>query len=219
MKMKNMLIGGMSLALVACISVGGTLAYLQNTTNEVTNTFVMENGTTIHLWETAAAVTSGEYKQAVTDGVAGTEAIVGTGDKDERQGTDEGIVYTDVLPGAEINKEPRLLLENGPESYVYALVETEAVAGKQDIIYNLSDWTLVPGTSNLYRYNSTVTPGEETGWTTEIFDTINIDETATASDLKAIEITGFAIQAKGLAGEDVDEQMATADAQAIKALS
>ena len=39
MKMKNMLIGGMSLALVACLSVGATLAYFTDSDEEVVNTF------------------------------------------------------------------------------------------------------------------------------------------------------------------------------------
>lgn len=44
MKMKNLLIGGMSLALVACISVGATLAYLTTTSQTVTNTFTVGEG-------------------------------------------------------------------------------------------------------------------------------------------------------------------------------
>lgn len=215
MKMKNMLIGGMSLALVACISVGATLAYLQNKTGEVTNTFVMENGTRIELWETADEVTSGEYKQAVTGETAGTAAITGT--KDPLEGTNVGIDYTDVLPGAEINKEPRLELFDGPESYVYAKVENPAAA-VQTINFNTGDennqWTLVDETHNIYRYNSTVTPTAEGAWTSEIFTTVTIDELATGDDLQDITITGFAIQAKGL-----ENGVTTADAKAIEALS
>lgn len=215
MKMKNMLIGGMSLALVACISVGATLAYLQSETGDVNNTFVMAEGTRIELWETAAKVTSDEYKQAVTGGTAGTEAIAGT--EDPLEGTNVGINYTDVLPGAKINKEPRLELFDGPESYVYAKVENPAAA-VQTITFNTgaeeNQWTLVDSTQNIYRYNSTVTPTPEGAWTSEIFTTVTIDDEATDAALDDITITGFAIQAKGL-----ENGVTTADAQAIEALS
>ncbi|OUN81930.1 hypothetical protein [Gemmiger sp. An50] len=215
MKMKNMLIGGMSLALVACISVGATLAYLTDETGPVTNTFVMENGTEIQLWETADEVTSGEYKQAVTGEEAGTEEIIGT--EDPLEGTNVGIDYTDVLPGAEIDKKPRLELFDGPESYVYAKVENPAAA-VQTITFNTgaegSKWTLVDGTQNIYRYNSTVTPTDDGAWTSEIFTTVTIDDEATDAALDDITITGFAIQAKGL-----ENGVTTADAQAIEALS
>lgn len=215
MKMKNLLIGGMSLALVACISIGGTLAYLSDTTDTLTNTFVMENGTTIALWETADAVTSGEYKQAVKNGEAGTAAI-GNAAAQQYEGTNEGIAYTDVLPGAKINKEPRLKLTDGPESYVYAKVVNPSQ--KQTITFNTRDWMLVKGTTNIYRYHNTVIPTAQGAWTTEIFDTVTIAPEATKLELQDITITGFAIQAKGLAGENEAAQIATADAEAIKAL-
>lgn len=44
MKKKNVLMMAMSLVLVAVIAIGGTLAYLSDTTDEVKNTFVASDG-------------------------------------------------------------------------------------------------------------------------------------------------------------------------------
>ena len=69
MKMKNMLIGGMSLALVACISVGATLAYLTDTSDTVTNTFYGSDGISMTLTEapvTPDPVTGGYVEASVS---------------------------------------------------------------------------------------------------------------------------------------------------------
>ena len=52
MKMKNMLIGGMSLALVACITIGGTLAYLSDKDGTLTNTFRFAKNIVVDVYET-----------------------------------------------------------------------------------------------------------------------------------------------------------------------
>lgn len=105
MKMKNMLIGGMSLALVACISIGGTLAYLTDKTGNVTNTVKFTtNGIDLTLTEISNSDEAGAKKgQTVTEGY--------------------GIDYTDVVPGADLDKQPVLTVEeNNVDCYVYALV-------------------------------------------------------------------------------------------------
>ena len=124
MKMKNLLIGGMSLALVACISVGGTLAYLSAQTGTATNTFTM-NGLTLVVSETADAATSnGDYKQKLksnTEGEAGT-ASVSTPELAKDHGN--GIAYTDILPGAVMSKKPVITVKGKHAAcYVFACVE------------------------------------------------------------------------------------------------
>ena len=105
MKMKNMLIGGMSLALVACISVGATLAYLTATTREVTNKFTFtNNGITLTLSETA--------RDGVGYDIDKTEAEAG-----------ETITYSNIVPGATLVKKPVLTVGQGSlDCYVYAHV-------------------------------------------------------------------------------------------------
>ena len=96
MKMKNMLIGGMSLALVACISVGGTLAYLSDNTGTMTNTFKF--GTL-------------EVTQKETDG---TTNVPNSG----------SLTYEDLVPGDTVKKEVKIsLADHKVDAYVYVAVK------------------------------------------------------------------------------------------------
>ena len=107
MKKKNVLMMALSLALVAVIAVGGTLAYLSDTTGEVTNTFrFTANGIDLTLAETAD-----DGDGYTVDNSSAAES--------------GGLNYTDILPGAVIDKNPQLTVENTSASdcYVYALVE------------------------------------------------------------------------------------------------
>lgn len=129
MKMKNMLIGGMSLALVACISVGATLAYLSDKTEAVTNTVKFTtNGIKLTLTESSQSDEAGAKKgQTVTEGY--------------------GIDYTDVVPGADLDKQPVLTVEkDNVDCYVYALVTgIDTNTGK--VMYtkwNDTYWEVVP---------------------------------------------------------------------------
>lgn len=124
MKMKNLLIGGMSLALVACISVGGTLAYLSAQTGTATNTFTM-NGLTLVVSETADAATSnGDYKQKLKSNTAGEAGIASVSTAELAKGDGDGIAYTDILPGAVMSKEPVITVKGKHAAcYVFACVE------------------------------------------------------------------------------------------------
>ena len=101
MKMKNMLIGGMSLALVACISIGGTLAYLTATDDAVINTFDFANGMTVTLDEQ-------EPTPILNEKI----------DENENGGYD----YTNVVPGQTLNKAPEFTVTTTVDAYVFARV-------------------------------------------------------------------------------------------------
>ena len=215
MKMKNMLIGGMSLALVACISIGGTLAFLTDKSNTATNTFTMENGIELQLWETADAVTDGKYKQKVSGTVGeATAAAIGNADEKKYEGTNVGIDYSEILPGAEINKEPRLKVTQGAESWVYMKV-TDNTTEKLNIKeFNVTAWTKVGEDAKnnvvIYRYN---TPVALDGWTeTPLFDTLQVPTTVSSTEvaesLGDIIMEGYAIQANGfVSGAAADVEM------------
>lgn len=120
MKMKNMLIGGMSLALVACISIGGTLAYLSDKTGEVTNTFTMGKGYVdqgLVLDETALHKT-GEVDEEQNPVLENPTEISSS----ER--TTTGNKYLEMNIGDAIAKDPTLKLTTGSvDSYVFVRVE------------------------------------------------------------------------------------------------
>ena len=109
MKMKNMLIGGMSLVLVACISVGGTLAYLSSQTGTATNTFTM-NGLTLVVSETADAVGNGDYKQKRTNDKLSTAGAASVSTDKLAKNEGDGIAYTDILPGDHRKRQARRML-------------------------------------------------------------------------------------------------------------
>lgn len=126
MKMKNMLIGGMSLALVACISVGGTLAYLTATDDAVINTFDFANGMTVTLDEEEPAPILNE--------------------KIEENGNG-GYDYTNVVPGQTLNKAPEFTVTTTVDAYVFARVTEGA---NMTIGAITAGWTELEGVDNVW---------------------------------------------------------------------
>ena len=121
MKMKNLLIGGLSLALVACISVGGTLAYLTANADAVTNTFDFADGITVTLDEQTPTAVKDESISANSKG---------------------GYDYTNVVPGQSLNKAPKFTVTTSVDAYVFARV-TEGTNMKIGTI--TEGWTKLTG--------------------------------------------------------------------------
>lgn len=119
MKKKNLLTGVISLALVAVIGAGATLAYLTDNTQTMTNTFVMDD-LQITLKEDASVPSGQVYQIKETeDDTYGTDPITGA---------EQGVNYIDVLPGATIEKKPYITVTNTDgakdfaAAYIYAYV-------------------------------------------------------------------------------------------------
>lgn len=200
MKMKNMLIGGMSLALVACISVGGTLAYLSANTDPVTNTFEFTtNGIDLTLSETAEA---GEGY--TIDKVAADE--------------NDGIAYTDIEPGAVLSKVPVLTVaEDSVDCYVYALVTgiDNVAAVRENTSPAMwttwgSNWTEVDeyeGDGVLLKYKNEITEEDTASGVKKldpIFSAVTINSNITGDpDFDSIVIKGYAIQSNAA---DADQE-------------
>ena len=129
MKMKNMLIGGMSLALVACISIGGTLAYLSDNTGTVQNKFQMvTNGIVLNLQETATPGTGYDVYVKGADGNAQGEKLKEATTLNADTAEDNvGFVYKEIQPGATLAKDVKLSIgkqnEDTVSSWVFACVE------------------------------------------------------------------------------------------------
>ena len=203
MKMKNMLIGGMSLVLVACISVGGTLAYLSSQTGTATNTFTM-NGLTLVVSETADAVGNGDYKQKRTNDKlsAAGAASVSTDKLAKNEG--DGIAYTDILPGAVMSKKPVITVKGKHAAcYVFACVEnSNGDLTIQDL--DTENWEQVTTANGktLYQY---VNGNEDAAIVPEgngdvdlpaLFTEVKLSENLTeAKTLTDIVIKGYAYQA------------------------
>ena len=195
MKMKNMLIGGMSLALVACISVGGTLAYMTAKSEKLTNTFTMvTNGIEMQLLEDADAVAREQvYKQN-----NGTDAV-----KDDP----DGITYTNLIKGSEVSKKPHITMKDtDTPSHVYVCVYntagTNITLSGADSIWKLVETTSLEEGMTMYRYGDVTTtvqggPLNNTdGTPAYVFTTATIsqDAVATAVNASSIKIRAYAVQ-------------------------
>ena len=198
MKMKNLLIGGMSLALVACISIGGTLAYLQAEDTELKNTFQFANNITVDLYE---------YQNAE-----------GTGNKNQT-----GYAYDNLVPGQDVVKNVDVTLTSSVKTDLYILID-KGVAGQNQACMTLNDsqitnngWTKVAinGTDKLLYKKAAITGADE-GVTYGVFETVKVPAAELTGDtkvtLKDIKIDVFAVQSENLNEGD------TADSVAAEAL-
>lgn len=122
MKMKNMLIGGMSLALVACISIGGTLAYLTSKDAQVTNTFTFGGNITVDLYEQ----------------ILDQEGLIGEGDVEETG------VFGNIVADVDYKKDVDVKVEAKSDAYVFLRIKHEALSDDA-VVMTLGDingtWT------------------------------------------------------------------------------
>lgn len=231
MKMKNMLIGGMSLALVACISVGATLAYLSDMTSEVRNTFTMGDGIALELKEH----TWGENGDGYYNDEKGEWSRDNTtyNDWDVKEPTEDGYdtwgygnTYEDVVPGMVLPKDPTVKLVSSPDAgaEVYVLVDgIDKDYVTVDI--DLSKWAPVTtetanGNQNgVYRYigegEDALVAGDTDAAYAEFFSAVTVKDRTWegAQDDLNITLYAFACQKDNL-GEDK-----TADGEAVIALN
>lgn len=210
MKKNKIMMSVVSGLLVAAVAVGGTLAYLSDKSNMVTNTFNVGSGYTTEdphtgLWLDETAKT-GEDNPTVVN----TESR-----------TEEGVAYTDLLPADVIAKDPTFHLTDGSvESYVFAevkgldalvasnfIIKPENVFNDKNSALN-ANWIKVGGEGTLdglYRYNVTV-GGEKSYEMEPMFQYIKFDadvDTDRFNEIKAegldnITVRGVAVQAANL---------------------
>lgn len=209
MKKKNILTAAVSLSLVACLSIGATLAYFTDKSDTMTNVF-----------------TTGKVDMTLIDE---TEDPKGQYTFDEN-GVQNGILYTGVVPGDDLDKRVSVLTRDGSSNAhvgivvtvgnttdpskqeVYKLID-EAVARQEKVdgdkwldVQNVNVYdgkNIVPG--KLYAYNSEY-PGWEQGVPANtlmrLFSDIKIptawdnDEAEAVFDIK---VQAYALQAENTA--------------------
>ena len=207
MKARKILVSLAALALVAAISIGGTLAYLTNS-KTVTNTFTVGN-VTIKLDET----------KTNTDGTPVTPATR----------TEQGNQYK-LIPGGTYTKDPTVtVIPGSEESYVRLIVKVSDVTDALKAFgegYDLSNifrgfndkWSRYGKVQTSedgktltyeYRYATAVTPTsgpKSDGVLEPLFTSVQIPGTLTDAQYAAlnnlnIEITAEAVQAAGFNGD------------------
>ena len=126
MRKKNVLVVGLSMALVAVISIGSTLAYLTASDNKVVNTFEFANDMAVTLSEDAP------------------EAVENETITSNQQG---GYQYANVVPGQTLNKAPKFTVTTSVDAYVFARVDV----GENMALGAITDgWNELEGEDNVW---------------------------------------------------------------------
>lgn len=172
MKMKKIVATGSALALTAAVAVGATLAYLQDQTNSITNTFVIGDGVALDLTETKGL--------------------------DKGDGTRE---FT-LVPGTPVAKDPKVqvTLADGGPFYVFVKVE-EGADVDEYYTYAIDDaWTALGDSYPGVYYRSGVMTPDEAAVSVLAGDVINVKDTVeTIAEDADIDLTftAYAIQQAG----------------------
>ena len=211
MKKTKIMLSVISGLLVAAVAVGGTLAYLSDKTNEVTNTFNVGTG----------YISDDEHQGLWLD-----EAKYG-GTESER--TESGNEYGELLPGSIVVKDPTVHMTGGSvKSYVIAKVAGVDAAEDVGYIFKNADeevgfngeWVKVANTDGtkenlantkdgyyIYSDAETSTPvivdatAVEKGSNldlTEMFNTVELNGTLTdisSIEMQTVKVQGVAVQA------------------------
>lgn len=216
MKKNKIVMSVISGLLVAAVAVGGTLAYMSDKTETLTNTFSVGSGYTDvdghqGLWL--------DETDNPAEGVNPTEVST-----EKRTNGDDTVTYTDLLPADIVAKDPTFHLTEGSiESYVFAevtgldaLVENEFII-KPDNVFDdktselNSNWVKVSGEEGtldgVYRYTVTVEGGDVMA---PMFQYIKFDadvnsdrfEEIKASPLDNVVVRGVAVQADNLEADE-----------------
>lgn len=215
MKARKILVSLAALALVAAISIGGTIAYLTSN-DEVVNTFTVGN-VAIKLDE-ADVNTSGDllYKQA--DGTLGTTKTNEIADRVKANDYH-------LLPGHTYTKDPTVTVLAGSETSYIKMTVTFSKANELDAIfaptgaeltsifngYDAANWTYKGNTKNTtdntrtyeFWYKETVSTTKDSATVLDaLFDSITVPGTITKEQLATIQgmtitVNAYAIQADG----------------------
>lgn len=192
MKKKNLITAAVSLALVAVVGVGATLAYFTDKTDVKNNVF-----------------TTGSVDITLTD----------TSDSDKATEVENGIVYEEVMPGDLLDKNVYVTVDKmSAPSYVGVFVSVDASTfGRPeayDVMGLVNDAMMRAGTMNnwnqypvsvgatdgvLYVYNQVVEPDDQNDVVLDLFSDIQIP-TSWGNDFAAsrfsINVQAFAAQAE-----------------------
>jgi len=173
------------------ITVGGTIAYLTDTTETVKNTFTFGK-VDISLKETVvneygvAVDASGKTKEAF-------EAIEENAGKTWTAATtNEGNEYK-LIPGQTYTKDPTITVEAGSED-CWVFVKVENGLGENATIEMNKDWKQID-TSEYYLYEKAVSVGAEIAAFDEFVLSGEADVEALAE--KEIVVTAYAVQKAG----------------------
>ena len=191
---KNVMTAVVSGAMVGCLAIGGTFAYLTANSGTVKNTFSGVEAIKTAVMET---VKDGETYDVQHDG----ETVENYTTEWLYEGND-GVKYINVVPGASIAKDVDVKVDqNETPVYLFVKVTGQSAAAVATIG---DDWTLVDADdivgNGIYVWkNYTAIDSSDAAVVKHVFDTININSAATLDSIGSVEIdvTGAIVQANG----------------------
>jgi len=172
-----------SLALVASVGAGATLAYLTDTTDTVTNTFTVGK-VDIELTETASV-----------DGTAAQLVKAGN-----------GYAFSHVQPGDSYAKNPVVTVDKDSEN-CYVFVKVAPVANLTTNMVMASEneegWVEVDSTNHIYRYSKVLTKNDAVN----VFTNVSVATTITErTELASINVVACAVQSANLTAAEALEK-------------
>lgn len=216
MQKKKLLTAIMSLSLVAVVGIGGTLAYLSDKTELVTNTFKVGRGYVgqgIVLDESEVQFNKTERTETVNT-----------------QNRKQGNEYPDLLPGDERTKDPTVWMSVGSvESYVFINIKGADILAEDGVTINDfndgDEWVKVDnrrGIDGIYRYKEIVdvrtVEGKNEGdlvAVDQLFSKVTFSEDTTNEEFAKIQkngLTDLVIQAAAVQAANIDEATALTEA-------
>lgn len=216
MQKKKLLTAIMSLSLVAVVGIGGTLAYLSDKTELVTNTFAVGSGYVgqgIVLDESDVQFNKTERTETVNT-----------------QNRKQGNEYPDLLPGDERTKDPTVWMSVGSvESYVFINIEGADILAEDGVTINDfndgGEWVKVDnrqGIDGIYRYKEIVdvrtVEGKNEGdlvAVDQLFSKVTFSGDITNEEFAEVKkngLTDLVIQAAAVQAANIDEAIALTEA-------
>lgn len=203
-----------SVTLIGAIGIGGTLAYLSQETDEVSNTFSLGKEIKIALKESSVgteldAEGNGDAYQALENEVYGYDLDgknTWTVTKNE---------YKDVVLGETVYKDPTVLVDkDSSEAYIYVAVKNASPSEENDgtqfqVNIDSSKWKLVGKAGDdtfIYAYREVAKKNDNL----TVFTNAKVRKTDDANvSFNSLDVKAYAIQSRGI-------KQATATAEALK---
>lgn len=216
MQKKKLLTAIMSLSLVAVVGIGGTLAYLSDKTELVTNTFAVGSGYV----EQGIVLDESDVQFNKTER---TETV-------NTQNRKQGNEYPDLLPGDERTKDPTVWMSVGSvESYVFINIEGADILAEDGVTINDfndgGEWVKVDnrqGIDGIYRYKEIVdvrtVEGKKEGdlvAVDQLFSKVTFSGDTTNEEFAEVKkngLTDLVIQAAAVQAANIDEAIALTEA-------
>ena len=206
---KKVILTVLSVALIVALSVTATLAWLQDTTEPVVNTFT-EGKVDIDLFEHQYDSTNNTLTDTV---IRGDATVAGN----------EGNSYK-MIPGAVLPKDPTVVVKGGSEA-CWLFVKIEEFNNVDTFLtytIDASNWTQLPDVEGVYYKEITTYTANDTPYNVLTDKQVTVNTSLDMDDMNSLnssnypqlKFTAYAIQSANLTDFNGDSQVDANDAWA-----